>query len=249
MNLKDMFSSSSLSPTIQNQQDAYNKINALLQQSSSSLLCGPICQKQQLTEKLEQDYLDAQVNSQTAPIHLEETKKKYYTFSKGEAYYNELQEKDLQVKASSIANILSEKFNDQCKQTETLNYYYNTNVINSGNTQELFNQYKKKNQHLEKKIRLSNNDILTNDRKTFYETQEMDNLTFYYNILFTIYYVIVTVFSILFLFKQGFGILLKLFLIFIMVVLPYLIIFLGKRLYHMYSWIVSYLPKNVYNNI
>ena len=249
MNLKDMFNSSP-GPTIQNQQDAYAKINALLQQSRSSLLCGPICQKQQTTEKLEQEYLDAQVNSQTAPIHLEETKKKYYTFSKGEAYYNELQEKDLQEKASSISNILSEKFNEQCINAETLNSYYNTNVINSGNTQELFNEYKSKNQDLEKEIRVSNNDILTNDRKIYYETQEMDNLNFYYNILFTVYYVVVFVFSILFLFfKEGMGFFLKLLLILIMFVLPYLMIFLGKWLYNMYSWFVLYLPKNVYNNI
>jgi hypothetical protein len=236
--------------SIQKQQDTYNQINTLLQQSTSSLLCGPTCQKQQTEDKLKQEYLDAEVNIQTAPSKLDETKKNYYIFSKGEAYYNEMQEKELQRKAEMITQTLKKQFDDQVKQAETLNYYYNTDLINSKNTQELYSEYRSKNKNIERNIRVSNNDILTNDRKTYYETQEIDDLEYYYNILFVVYYVVVVILSIFILFfKTEMSFMLRLFLVILFSVLPYLLNWVCGLLYNMYLSISSYLPKNVYNNI
>lgn len=249
MNLTDTSNSNS-TISLQKQQDTYNQINTLLQQSTSSLLCGPTCQKQQTEDKLKQEYLDAEVNIQTAPNKLDETKKNYYTFSKGEAYYNDMQEKDLQRKAEMITQTLKKEFDDQVKQTQTLNYYYNTNLINSKNTQELYSGYRSKNKNLERNIRVSNNDILTNDRKTYYETQEIDDLEYYYNILFVVYYVVIVILSIFILFfKTEMSFMLRLGLVILFSILPYLLNWIWAWLYSVYLSVLTYLPKNVYNNI
>ncbi len=243
-------SNSSSNITLQQQQDTYNQINALLQQSTSSLLCGPTCQKQQTEDKLKQDYLDAEVNVQTAPIKLDETKKKYYTFTKGEAYYNEIQEKELEEKAKKITDILRDQFDNQVKKTETLNYYYNTNLINSENTKELYSGYRKENKDLERNIRVSNNDILTNDRKTYYESEELVNLEYYYNILYVVYYAIAVILCIFILFfKSEINFFVRLFLVIFIAAMPYLLNWFGKKIYDFYLWVLSYLPKNVYNTI
>ena len=58
---------------LSNQQSSQDKITALLEQSAQSLICGPDCQKQKITEELKQKYLNSQTNLQTAPINLETT--------------------------------------------------------------------------------------------------------------------------------------------------------------------------------
>jgi hypothetical protein len=179
---------------LKTQQETTAQINALLANSAQALACGPDCQKIKTTQELEQIYLDSQTNMLTAPIQLEEARKNYYTFSKGESAYNTMLEDDLKKKADIIGQEITKNFLEEVKKAITLNVYYNTDLINSKNTTELYSDYLNKNKEFEKTIKNIHGDILTQDRKTFYETQEYDTLHFWYRIFLSIYYILVVIF-------------------------------------------------------
>ena len=67
------------------------------------------------------------------------------------------------------------KFNEETNNAYTMNAYYNTDTINSQNTIELYEEYLKKNSKLENEIKNSHGDIVTNDRKTYYEYDAVDS--------------------------------------------------------------------------
>ena len=98
---------------IRKQQLNKEEINELLEQATQSIMCGPSCQKMKVTNELHQNYLDAETNLQTAPIQVEETKKKYYVYSEGETYYNDMMETELKEKANKIASKIKTNFNEE----------------------------------------------------------------------------------------------------------------------------------------
>ena len=159
-----------------NQRNAQEQINNLLEQSTQALLCGPDCQKQKVSDELKQKYLNAQTALKTAPINLETTKKNYYVYTDGESSYNNMLEIDLKTKAEKIGSLISDSFNEELASALTMNKYYNTAIINSNYTKDLLNDYNEKNKALKIQLRDRRGDILTNDRKTYYETDALNNL-------------------------------------------------------------------------
>ena len=72
------------------------------------------------------------------------------------------------------------------EQTNTLNEYQN-NLLNFDNLKDTYNYYKTDNVTLSKNAKMSNSNITTNYRKTYYEEQGISNLNYYYDVLFYIY--------------------------------------------------------------
>ena len=56
---------------------------------------------------------------------------------------------------------------------------------------DLYLKYKNENIELEKKLKDETNDILTNDRKTYYQDQGINNLKFFYHYFLLLIYIIV----------------------------------------------------------
>jgi hypothetical protein len=181
---------------LQNQQLNQDKINDLLNKSAEALLCGPDCQKMKITDELKQKYLDAETNIQIAPIKLEQTKKNYYVYKEGRPFYDNMLEEELKKKAEKISELLGESFNEEVSSANTMNQYLNTALINSEYTSELFKKYTSDNQELKLQLRNSRGDILTNDRKTYYETEALTQLKLWYRFWWYIYYILILVFTI-----------------------------------------------------
>ena len=175
---------------LQNQQLNQDKINDLLNKSAEALLCGPDCQKMKITDELKQKYLDAETNIQIAPIKLEQTKKNYYVYKEGRPFYDNMLEEELKQKAEKISELLGETFNEEVSSANTMNQYLNTALINSEYTSELFKKYTSDNQELKLQLRNSRGDILTNDRKTYYETEALTQLKLWYRFWWYIYYML-----------------------------------------------------------
>ena len=219
----------------------------MLNASSESLLCGPNCQKQKRDEELQQKYLDAQTNLQTAPTNLKETKKAYYLEVKGQLAYNQMRDEELAAEVNKMAAQLIIEFDKQINETKILNNYYNSDLINSKNTKELYKTYRDENIKLEKLITDSHSNVLTNDRKTYYEIQEYDSLKGWYTFFITCYYILALIFF-------GTGILLndqmkvwiKLLLLILLIIYPYIIPFIGNKIMMLYNEIKKQFPKNVY---
>ena len=235
---------------LQQQQINQSKINALLEQSAEALMCGPTCQKLKISEELKQKYLDAQTNMQTAPIKFEETKKNYYVYTEGLPAYNNIQEEELKQKAEKLAVLLGENFNEEITSARTMNTYYNTAIINSSYTQELLDEVTKQNIKLEKKLRKDHGDILTNDRKTYYETDALEQLKSWYTFWWYIFYLLVVVFLIAIIVTPSNLSLLKKSILFILLVFyPYYIDYIAKWVYNLFTSIRDSMPKSVYNNL
>jgi hypothetical protein len=235
---------------LQRQQISQDKINELLEKSSQAIMCGPTCQKLKVSEELKQRYLDAETNIQTAPIKLEQSKKNYYIYTEGRPYYDNMKEEELKKKADTISQTLAENFNNEVSSANTMNTYLNTALINSENTKELLKEYLEKNQVLKLKLRERHGDILTNDRKTYYETEALERLQFWYFLFWGIYYLLVIAFLLaLVLSPSNMTILRKIFLAVFFIFFPYLFHWTNQVVYKIYYWGLNRIPKNVYNNL
>jgi len=235
---------------LQNQQLNQDKIMDLLEKSSEAIMCGPTCQKSKITDELKQKYLDAQTNLQTAPIKLEQTKKNYYIYKDGRPYYDNMLEEELVKKSEKIKELLSESFEDEVSSAKTMNNYLNTAIINSNYTKELLNSYTEKNQELKLILRNRKGDILTNDRKTYYETDALDRLQMWYKLWWYVYYILVIVLSIaLFVSQNNLGIVAKIVISGLLITYPYYIDFVIRWIMGVFMGIFSNLPKNVYNDL
>jgi hypothetical protein len=236
---------------LKKQQISTEKLNSLLEQSLTAISCGPVCQKIKVGKELEQKYLDAQTNLKTAPIQLETTKKNYYVFTKGKPFYDNMLEEELKKKAEIMGKVLVENFNEEIVNAKTMNAYYNTDVNNSDYTKELYAVYLEKNKILQDGIKNHHADVLTNDRKTYYETEAIEELKNWHYFFLIIYYVIIFPLFIFMLFtKSSLHFLVKLFVIFLMTTYPLYIDSVLRKIYHfVYSVLWKQIPKNVYNDL
>ena len=232
------------------QQITQEKINELLNLSTEALMCGPDCQKQKISDELKQKYLDAENNMETAPIKLEETKKNYYVYTEGRPYYDNMREEELKQKSIKITELLSDAFNEELTNAKTMNSYLNTALINSNYTDDLLNEYLKKNEKLIADLKDSRGIILTNDRKTYYETNAIDRLKLWYKLFWYIYYFLWIIISVaLFMSPNELTIVKKLALIIGLLVYPYIINYIINWFYNLWYMISLRMPKNVYNNL
>ena len=235
---------------LKKQKKSQEKINQLLDFSSENLLCGPDCQKNKTTEELKQKFLDAQTNLQIAPINLENTKKNYYVYSEGLPFYNNMLEEELQQKADKISTLVSEHFNSEVSDANIMNTYLNTALINSKYTKELLENYLEKNTKLKLELKESYGDILTNDRKTYYETDALTSLTLWYRLFWYIYYVLVIMIILAFIFSPIKLLKIQKFIISVLLLFyPYYIDYILRWIYGLWKLLISRLPKNVYNNL
>jgi hypothetical protein len=133
-------------------------------------------------------------------------------------------EQELKKKVDGIAISMTNLFNNEIQKAHILNSYLNNDIINSKNTVELYKTYLSKNKTIEKEIKNSHGDILTNDRKSYYEIQENDNLKGWYNIFVTSYFIIALVyFGRFILLNNNLSYIIKIIIVILLIIFPYII--------------------------
>jgi hypothetical protein len=223
--------------------------NALVSQAKDTLICNTDCQNQKQAETLKQTYENSKANLASAPAQVQTAEKNYVLFTEGETAYNTLETDQLQKKAQEISNMFTQNFNNEVTKINSLIETYSGLLINFRNIVDLYIQYKTENIELAKQLKYETNDVLTNERKTFYEDQNIDSLKYYYYyFLFVIYVIFVLCFvAFSFFYPSQSSWVMKIFLFICFIILPFVsswilatIIYLLYRLYNL-------LPKNVYN--
>lgn len=156
-------------------------------------------------------------------------------------------ENKIKQKAELSANNIKKKYNDNINIITSQLDTYNGLLVNLKNVIELNKTYKIENNQLFKQLKKSTYDILTNERKTYYENQENDVLNNYYYYILWIIYIFVVIYIILcFLIYPLQNLIVKLFIISLFIFLPFISSrFLGLIIYIIY-WLFNLLPKNVY---
>ena len=237
------------SSLLQKQQISQDKINELLEKSAESIMCGPTCQKLKITEELKKKYLDAQTNLQIAPIKLEQTKKNFVVYTEVTSYYNNILEEELKLKSEKISELLGKNFNDEITSALTMNTYLNTALINSSYTKELLKSYTEKNKELQLLLRNRHGDILTNDRKTYYETDALSSLQMWYQLWYIYYILLIVLIIAFFISPNNLSTVSKIVIAIILMGYPYYIDYIVRWIKSLFIGVYSNLPKNVYNDL
>jgi hypothetical protein len=185
-----------------NPEDAITQMNQLIQQSTQALMCGPDCQKQKKISELKQNYLNAQTNAESASSTLSTAQQEYYTYTQGPAGYNKIIDSELEVKANKIADVMFAKYNESISTTTRLTDTSSNLTNNYHHILELYNEYVHKNKILKDKIRTTKSDIATDDRQTYYETQNLTSITQWYSIFKWIYIICLVAFILISLIKR-----------------------------------------------
>ena len=225
-----------------------NKFNSFLDMAAKTIACGPECQKNKSIEDLKDKYLTAQSNLTLAEPQYQQAKQNYYTYVSGENGYKEMMESEYNTAADLIASEFKENYDIEISKINTQIDTLNSILINYSNVVDFYNKYKKENKTLSKQLKDETNDILTNERKTYYEDQQISSLNgYYYYILLVIYVIVVICFTVfLFIYPSQFSFIRKIMFLFLFIILPFISTWiLGSIIYILY-WLFGLLPKNVY---
>jgi hypothetical protein len=213
------------------------KFNSFIELASQNIMCDADCQKQKQYSDLQNNYLNAKMNLAVAPTKLEDAEKKFIIYSKGEQGYDTFNEENLKNKATQITNLFKQNFEKDSNETIKNVNSYNALSINYNNVSDLLKKYKKENDELFKRVKNNVSDYLTNERKTYYENENINHLKyFYYYILLFIYYL----FVIVYIFMNGINHDFKYFMyLFFLVILPFLYSYILSFIIIFIGWIYS----------
>jgi hypothetical protein len=227
-----------------------NKFNDFLDNANQVLSCDSECQEQKKKDELKKKYLEAKTNLITAPNQVETSYKNYLIYTKGDSAYNEYRDDELQQKAEMIITTFKTTFNDGIEKIKDSYDTYSGLLLNFSHIVELYTKLVKENAFLTLQVKNKTSDVLTNDRKTYYEDQSIDNLVFYYYIIMIIYIICLIVFAVsIFVFPSAsskgslFGILV------FFIIYPFICVRIFKFLYNIKDIIMGIFPKDVYTDI
>ena len=228
-----------------------DKFNSMIDEATEAIMCDSSCQKNKQADQLEQKYLDAQTNLARAPDNVYTTRKNYVLYNDGQEVYDELIDSELTKKAKLITKFYEDNFNDEANNVLSSIKTYDGLLVNVKNVFDLFLKYKKENVELTKKIKEETNDILTNERKTYYQDQGIDNLKFYYfYFLVTIYVICVLAFGIFnFIYPSQMSFIKRLVIFILFIILPFLSTWILAKIVMIIYSIYGLLPKNVHKTL
>jgi len=230
-------------------QSQINDLNNILQKATDTLTCGPECHKNKQKSILYQKYLDAKTTLVNGPQMVDESAKKYYMFSEGPIGYNNYINQNLEQKLNILSKEITKTFNDNLNKATSSLKLYNGVSVNYKYVLELYEYYLKDNKKLETIYKNKTADTLTNDRKTYYENQGIDNLQFYYKFVLFIYAIATFfLFGLLYL-NKNLTLLKKNIIILCIILYPLCVIPIIKILLRWYYTLIVLLPKNIYNNL
>jgi len=224
-----------------------DNLNSFIQQASQVVNCGSDCQRQKISEQLQNTYLNAETNLASAANQVEVAQKKYITFTKGTTAYNNLNVNQLTEKAELIAAKFQDNFNKDYSNTGLLIDTYNGLYVNLQNVEELYNRYKNQKIKLFKDLKNNTSDVLTNDRKTFYEEQGIEKLNFwYFYVLITVYVICVIWYIVIsFIYPSQLNWKHRLSVLVCLVALPFVSSYLLNIVLSIINFIYGFMPKKV----
>jgi len=227
-----------------------SKFNDFLDNANNTLSCDSKCQEKRKKHDLKQQYLDAKTNLLTAPNQVETSYKNYLIYTQGDNAYNEYMDNELQQKAQIIATTFTNNFKDSINNVKTIFDTYSGLLLNFSHVVELHSNLVKENNKLTLEVKNKSSDVLTNDRKTFYEDQSIDSLSFYYIIFLIVYIIILLGFAVsIFLVPSATPRKSLLIILVFLIIYPFICTRLFLFLLGIYHRIISVLPTDVYKKI
>jgi len=228
-----------------------NNFNSFIEQARQTIMCDSACQKKKGEKLLKQEYLNAQTNLAIAPSELAVAQKNYIVFSQGELGYDTFEDNLINTKADNIAQLFTDNFEKETTEIKSNNLTYSNLLINFKNVVDLYLQYKQENIYLANELKEMTSDVVTNDRKTYYENQAIDFLksiyfysfVFIYSLSVIIYLLMAVIYPSHLHFKYRIAIFIGL------LILPFISGYIISVIINIFTVIYNFLPKNAYFNI
>jgi hypothetical protein len=222
------------------------QINTYIENSAEQLNCGPDCQALEKTKTLKEKYEQAKTNMESSPGEYQTAKKNYYTYIMGQSGYDVYITNNLTDQANNIEKNINTIVNNLVKEMKDLNDTYKSVSLSNSYLIKLDKKYNEEINDLEK----NTGSVITNDRKTYYEKQNYDNLIGYYKFFLWVYYLLLIVFTImLFLYNRTIGITRKIICIVLFVLYPFFSTDLFLWMIRLFYNFISLFPSNIYNKI
>jgi enamine deaminase RidA (YjgF/YER057c/UK114 family) len=230
-----------------NSQFDLNNFNSFIDLASQAIVCDSECQQNKTASDLENKYLTAKSNLTLAEPQYQVAKQNYYTFVSGQAGYDEMMENEYQQAADLISQEFKKTYDEEMNKIQIQLNTFNGTLMNFSNIYELYKQYVTENEKLAKQLKNNKNDTLTNERKSYYEDQEIGSLNAFYYYLLIIYIIVVICFALFsFTYPSQFNFITRLLFLGLFIALPFISTWiLGKIIFVIY-WLFGLLPKNVY---
>jgi hypothetical protein len=227
-----------------------SKFNDFVNNANAALSCDADCQAGRNQDDLKQKYLAAKTNLLTAPAQVQTTFKNYLTYSQGEDAYNQYNETELENKAKEIVKTFKTTFQEKLQDIKLLLGTYEGLLLNFTNIVDLYSKLLKENKMLALEVKNKSSDVLTNDRKTYYEDQSVENLYFYYFIMIILYIIILIVFAVsIFIFPSDTPRKTHIIMLAFLIIYPFISTWLLLFVIRIYNRIIGVLPTNVYHDL
>lgn len=222
------------------------QVNALISQSNDALMCGPACQQQKSLSDLEEKYINSQNNLKTAPEQLEIAKKNYYLALDGRANYDKMVRDKANSDANKVVQALQKKFDESVTSTEDQVNVYNSLTTNYNYMFDLLINYLQENENMSKSLKKMRGDIITNDRKTYYEYQYIDSLEKWYWWYRVVYILFIIIFIGLVIIKNKSSWMIKILMILFFILYPIFITPLVIYIINCIYYIIGFFPKTIF---
>jgi hypothetical protein len=155
--------------------------------------------------------------------------------------------KQIQNKIDKIPQINQLDGNRNGNRLPDLNHTMNMYI---DNIQQIINEYKYYGTQMEIRNDGDEKKVATNDRKSFYESQQYDNLLVWNIRLRWVYNALaIMLILVLFLSKNAIGFYSKIGISVFLLLYPYIIYYLLLPIAYLYKFIYGLIPKNVYNSL
>jgi hypothetical protein len=227
-----------------------DNLNDLISNTNNIISCGPDCVKENTAAELKQKYEQAQYNQVNAEYNVSNSAKNYITYTEGESGYNEYLDEELGKKANKTANDYNKNFNNNAIIIENNINTFKSLFLNESNIRDLYVKYKNENDTLEQKLKNTSADIITNDRKSYYEEEGVSKLNNYYYFFIVIYILVLIVFLLATIFvNTTVSLFNRIIILILLIIYPFIIMFLFDFIKKIGSRIKNYIPSYAYRNI
>lgn len=179
-----------------------NNLNASTQSTNSGLVCDTSCQNNKRSQTLKLAYDNAINDYIQSPELINQIERDFYVETKGIEYYNELLKKRNITESSNYSKNYENEFKDIVSNIVQFIEDYNSAVIYFNRIIDLYNKVNYENNELKKKLDDLHGNINTNNRKTYYEDQQIDRLAKWKKIIYILYFSIFFVLCVTVLFIQ-----------------------------------------------
>ena len=166
-----------------------NKLNKLMKITEERLRCDSECQRKKDVAALKKKWLNSKDQYEKLPNEISVAEKKYYTLDKGEKFYRDkILKKKYDDHIHKYENTEQEKFRDVKIVNDSLLKNYASETIAESRIDQLYEDVSQKNKTLKKDIDIYYKKTFTDERKVYYEDEEINNLKYYRTIIKIIYF-------------------------------------------------------------